>query len=77
MQAAAARGVLSLVGSAPLGAVLSAARLTAAVAYLLWPRRRRIAAENIRLAGVGANQAEARALARASFAAFATMVAES
>lgn len=76
-QAAVAQGVLLLVASAPLGAVLSAARLTASVAYFLWPRRRRIAVENIRLAGIGANEAEARALARASFDAFATMVAES
>jgi Kdo2-lipid IVA lauroyltransferase/acyltransferase len=77
IEAVAARGVLFLMASAPLGVVLGAARLTAGVAYLLWWRRRRIAAENIRLAGVRTDETEARALARASFVAFATMVAES
>jgi len=76
-EAVAAQAVLSLAASAPLGAVLGVARLAALVAYLVWWRRRRIAAENIRLAGVRVNEAQARALARASFTAFATMVAES
>jgi KDO2-lipid IV(A) lauroyltransferase len=77
IEAVAARGLLRLVASAPLGAVLGAARLTGHAAYFLWWRRRRIALENIRLAGVCADEAEARALALASFVAFATMVAES
>jgi len=76
-EAVAAQAVVSLAASAPLGAVLGVARLAALVAYLVWWRRRRIAAENIRLAGVRVNKAQARALARASFTAFATMVAES
>jgi KDO2-lipid IV(A) lauroyltransferase len=77
IEAVAARSLLFLMALAPLGAVLAAAHLAGYVAYVLARRRRRIAVENIRLAGVRLDEAEARSLARASFVAFATMVAES
>jgi KDO2-lipid IV(A) lauroyltransferase len=77
IEAVAARGLLLLLSRAPLPVVLGAARLAARAAYLLWVRRRRIALDNIRVAGVCADESQARALARASFEAFATMVAES
>ena len=77
IEATVALGVSRAVAGAPLAIVLWAARLIAGVTYLLWRRRGRIATENILLAGVRADAAQARALARTSFVAFATMVAES
>jgi Kdo2-lipid IVA lauroyltransferase/acyltransferase len=77
IEAASARGLLLLIACAPLGVVLGAARLAARAAFVLWSRRRRIALENIRRASVCADEAEVRALALASFVAFATMAAES
>jgi len=77
IEATAALGVSRAVAGAPLAIVLWAARFIAGVTYLLWRRRGRIATENILLAGVRVDAAQARALARTSFVAFATMVAES
>jgi len=77
IEAVSARGLLLLIAAAPLRVVLGAARLAARATFLLWSRRRRIALENIRRAGVCADETQARALALASFVAFATMVVES
>ena len=72
IEAAAASGLLFLMARAPLGVVLGVARLAARAAFVLWSRRRRIALENIRRAAVCADEAQVRALALASFVAFAS-----
>jgi len=76
IEAVAARGLLLAVAAAPLPVVLAVARVAARAAFVLWPRRRRIAVDNIRRAGIRADERRARALALDSFRAFATMVAE-
>jgi Kdo2-lipid IVA lauroyltransferase/acyltransferase len=77
IEASAGRGLLLLVASAPLGVVLAIAHFAGRAGYLLLRGRRRIALDNIRRSGICANEPEARALALASFVAFATMVMES
>jgi KDO2-lipid IV(A) lauroyltransferase len=76
LEAACARGLLHGVAGAPLPLVLGLARLTARGVFLLGGRRRRLAIDNIRHAGLSPDARCARALALESFRAFATMVAE-
>jgi KDO2-lipid IV(A) lauroyltransferase len=77
MQWAMAHALSALVAVAPPLLLVGFARGAAALAFLVWRRRRRIAVDNILEAGLCATRAGARALARAAFETFAVTVVES
>ena len=71
-----ARGVVGLLVLAPLPLVLAFARVLGRLIYLLWGTRRRVAIDNIRRAGIAADEAAVRRLARESFESFLLLVTE-
>jgi KDO2-lipid IV(A) lauroyltransferase len=76
-EAAAAQALLFCLARTPLPLVLGLASLTARVVFIVAPGRRRVAMENLRLAGICRDTASARRLAWESFRSFAFLVVES
>jgi KDO2-lipid IV(A) lauroyltransferase len=77
LEAGAARVVLWLASTLPIGAVDAMANGAGWVAYLVWAERRRIAIENLLAAGMVPDEPAARRLARECFQSFCLMIAES
>jgi KDO2-lipid IV(A) lauroyltransferase len=77
LEAGAARVVLWLAKTLPIGAVDAMARGAGWVAYSVWGSRRRVALENLRAAGVAPDARTARQLTRECFQSFCLMIAES
>ena len=61
----------------PAGAALALSRFVGRATWRLLPRRRRTATENVLLAGLASDRAEAARVARASFESFAMLSVES
>lgn len=75
--AGAAWVVFRAVERAPLPLVTGFANFAAAVAFVVWGKRRRTAISNLLASGVAPDAAAARRLAKESFRAFCLMVGES
>lgn len=77
LQYAALRLAVAVVDAVPAGAALRMARAAGRLAWLVLPSRRRLATDNVLLAGVAADAKSAARIARESFESFAMLSVES